>query len=298
MAVRLLILLLFSTSFCSGQIDWNSKYEVNKHFEFGAQHQYLVKELGNVPNLIFGSKYEIDFVVNLVVVDTASGGAWFSYSSMVNSVTQRNDSTAYILASLMDHLMLYLYFKDGRFQPDSATYHSVKLNTVARLDSINTYSKKNALFVEYLRNELKKDVGLEILLSPLTVFSTFYSSGVYKKYPTGEYGYATNLLNKPQFGGSIVKEWKATSKDSLLRLDYTFTGDSFAAAQYFKTQYQPLFLLAGKKKKDSFFPPEMKFVNHYSFKTKPNNPFPVYLYSKTVSEYFYRSVSEIEIREL
>jgi hypothetical protein len=155
---------------------------------------------------LFGSNYEVTSIVTFRVVDTASGGYWIRYQVSPIAVKQRKDSSAYLLASLMEGIDLALFAKDGQLHLDSADYFSTKERIAIKLDSITSQQfigKKDMQYIELLKTELKKDAGLGNLLSPLMLFETYYSSEDYKQFRLTTAGSAADILNEVLFRGDI-----------------------------------------------------------------------------------------------
>ena len=114
-------------------------------------------------------------------------------------------------------------------------------------------------------------------------------TGVNLKWPIG--------VSFDGFYRYIEKEWKSTSKDSTVVLNYVFTGHPIRAAQYYKPIYEELIALNKTKLPKGFaFPKDMRYIINYTFHAQRGSPFPEYLFKKNVSEYLIRSIRKIEMK--
>lgn len=293
--------MLSYSNVSSAQNAWLTSFPINTKFVLGESRHYAVNEFFKIDNLFIGIKSTIQSTVHFRVIDTADGGYWIKYSVNVNSAKANKDSSVYITATLTDNIKIYFYAKNGFVYIDSSSYHNTKNRVSKMLDSIATtqsFGKKTNQFINYLQVHLKNDEGLGLLISPLMIFEVYYCSEVYKKFRITTSGNAENVLNKKLFTGSIDKEWKSTSKDSVVRLEYFFTGNPTEAANYFKPICEELLLRANIKIKKNMLPAEMIYISNYTFTTQPAKSFPKEMYKKTVSEYLFRTVSKIEMKEI
>jgi len=280
---------------------WTDAFSIKKTFNVGESKSYEVNEFFKIDNLFLMIRSEVNSTVNFQVIDTAEAGYWLSYTVNTNSVKQHNDSSAYIIAQLMNGLQLYVYLKNGHSHLDSLVYFKVKKRIEEEVNSMAVYQKfgkKNTQFIQYLQNELKKDEGLGFLLGPLALFESYYSSNVYKKFRITTEGKEVNILKKILFGGIISQKWQSTTKDSTVKLNYFFTGDPVPAARYYKSIYEPLLIANNIKRGKYFYPAEMRYIADYTFHSRPGRSFPLSLYKKVVSEYIFRSVIKIDMKEL
>jgi len=275
-------------------------FQVKTTFELGESQTYEVNELFKIDNIFVGLRSELESTVSFRVIDTAKGGYWIMYTVNVNSVKQHKDSSAYLMATLMDGMQLFFYAKDGYTYLDSSFYYKTKKRISAEVDSMatsQTFGKSNMQFLQYLQFELKKDAGLGFLLAPLVLFEEYYSSGVYKQLDLPIDGEAGDILNHHLFSGYIQKEWKTTSKDSTVVLNYLFTGHPIKAARYYRPIYEELIAVNKTKLPNRFvFPSDMRYIDDYTFHAQRGRPFPEYLFKKNVSEYLIRSIRKIEMK--
>jgi hypothetical protein len=301
MRITFFLIILFYSYSCIGQISWSASFLIKHGFELGEQKTYTVSEFSKVDNIFMGFRATVESTVNFNVIDTADGGYWIKYTVNVNLAKAGRDSSVYIKATLTDGIQINFYAKNGIIKLDSLSYFKTKDRVTAALDSIanqQTFSKKNAQFIRYLQSELKKEEGLGILLGPMMIFEVYYSSQVYKKFRLNSDGISQNILKKTLFAGFIEKEWISTSKDSTVLLNYFFTGHPVAAAQYYKPKCEEILAAENIKIGRYFFPPEMRYINDYNFRTQPRKSFPSYMYTKIVSEYKFRSVNKIKMTEI
>ncbi len=297
----ILFLFLFHTMTSFAQLNWGDKFTVNDTFSIGQEKNYQVSEFFKIDNLFFGDRYEIKSNVNFNVVDTSNGGYWINYYVTTNLVNRDMDSTAYIISTLMDGINLYFFAKNGILKLDSSIYYETKKRIVNKLDSMSTqqaFGKTKIKFIEYLRTQLKKDAGLGYLLAPLLLFEDYYSSFEYKKFRITKKGSAQDILNSEQFSGDISQEWSGTSKDKTVNLNRIFVGHPVGSAKYYKSIYEPIFAEHNIKVGKNFWPPEMRYLSSYKFQSIASEAFPKFLYKKVVSEYFFRSVLKIEMKDL
>ena len=292
------VVIFLSISSIAQPID-KYAFSVKTTFELGESQTYEVNELFKIDNIFIGLRSELISTVSFQVIDTAKGGYWIMYTVHVNSVKQHKDSSAYLMASLMDGMRLFFYAKDGYAYLDSPTYYKTKKRVSAEVDSMattQTFGKSNMQYIKYLQFQLKKDAGLGFLLAPLILFEEYYSSGVYKQLDLPTDGGARDVLNKPLFSGYVQKEWKSIYKDSTVLLNYVFTGHPIRAAEYYKPIYEALIAINNTKMPKRFvFPSDMRYIDDCTFHAQPGNPFPTYLFIKNVSEYFIRSVKKVEM---
>lgn len=300
MRIIFLLIVTFFSYFSIGQTTWNSAFMVEQDFKLRESQTYDVSEFSKVDNIFFGFRSTLESTVNFKVIDTVNGGYWINYNVSVNLAKASRDSSVYIKAALIDGIQIFLYAKNGIILLDSLSYFNTKDRVSSKLDSIanqHTFGKKLGKFIRYLQIELKNEDGLEMLLGPLMTFEVYYSSQVYKKFRLTTDGTAQTILKKSLFGGFIEKEWISTSKDSTARLNYVFTGHPVSAAQYYKPRYIEVLASENVKRGKHFFPPEMRFIDDYTFSAKSGKSFPSHMFRKIVSEYLFRSVIKIEMRE-
>ncbi len=301
MQIKLLCLVLLSPFIGFAQSNWATKFFVKTSFEVGESKRYKVNELFKIDHLFYGTRSEVKSTVVFQVIDTSAGGFWIHYSANSNLAQKQKDASVELIASLTNGINLLIYAKNGYSQLDSITYFSTKARIASKLDSIaahQTFENTNKQFIKYLQNELNKDAGLEILLAPLIAFETYYSSEYYSKFRISSEGRIENILNKALFPGNTEREWKNTSKDNTLNLNFTFTGHPVTAAQYFKSIYDPILNANKIKRGKYYYPPEVRYIMNYTFKIRPNDCFPKEIHRKTVSEFLFRSVGKMEMKAL
>jgi len=301
MQIIILSVIIFFSVPSLAQPSWTDKFTIKTTFELGDLKTYQVGEFFKIDNLFFGGRYEVESTVSFQVVDTAAGGYWINYRASTNSVSQHRDSSAHIIAALLNGIDLFIYAKNGHLQLDSTKYADTKKRIANELDSMSVkraFGKTSNQFIQYLKSELKQEAGLGFLLAPLMLFEEYYSSREFKKFRITVAGNARDILYKPLFNGEVGREWKSTSKDSLVKLNSIFTGHPFAAAQYYKSIYEPILAANGIRRGKHFWPPQMKYESNCIFHCQPGNSFPKSLNKKVVSEYIFRSVLKLEMTEI
>jgi hypothetical protein len=293
-------LLLFFSLSAFPQSRWNDQFAVKTSFELGQSQTYAVSQFFKIDNILWSIKSEVNSLVNFQVIDTADGGYWIRYSINVFSVKQHNDSSAYVIAALLNGMEQFVYAKGGFLTLDSAFYFKSKKRVAEQLDSIATqrsFGKNTTQLIKHLQTELKEEAGLGALLAPLMLFEEYYSSGTYKKFFVQNRGSVVNILHKHLFDGNIGNKWEFTSKDTTLQLSRLFTGDPVPTARYFKPFYEAVLAANNIKRGRSFYPLEMRYLDEYTFRTRPGSSFPLYLHNRKLSEYIWRGVSKIVMRE-
>lgn len=293
--------ILFTSHIVLGQNRYTDHFKVSTDFELGETHTYEVSEFFKIDHILFGIRSTVFSTVSFKVIDTADGGHWLKYSIKIDKVKQNNDSTAYILAALADGLQLLVFAKDGQIVPDSILYHKTKEKILTKLDFITnsqTFGKKMIVYINFLRAELNENAGLGSLLRPLMLFKVYHDSKAYKKFRTNERSGAANILNEKLFSGAAGNKWESSNKDSTVSLNILFVADPVPAARFYKPIYESLLAANNIRKGKNFYPPEMRYIIDYNFKTQPGKTFPVSLQQKVVSEYLFRSVNRVEMKEV
>lgn len=300
MKITACLILILSSFTMFGQTSWTQKYSVKTTFKLGESHIYEVNELFKLDNIFYRIRSEIKSTVIFEVVDTANGGEWIRYNVFTNSVKQKRDSSAILIAKLMDGIQLYIYAKNGFLQLDSTSYYKTKNRVSKALDSItvNEPTTKKNQYIAFIKSELEKPSGLGSLLTPLLIFESYYFSKEYKKYLLTETGESTDIFHNVSFYGGIEKQWKTTTQDSIVKLNFKFIGDPTQAASYYKAYYKKLLEAQNIKKGKNFYPDFMRYISDYRFQSKFNCAFPILLSRKSVSEYLFRTVSKVTMKEL
>lgn len=295
------LFLLFVVCNAIGQSKWHSSYTLNTALYIGESHTYHVSDFFKVDEFFIGFRSEVKSVVNFTVVDTAQNGYWIRYKVLEAYSKNSSDYQSEITAKLLEEINLLAFVSDSATFLDSISYYKNKKAVEFKLGesfSSSELGKKDQEFVTALRKKLKEDAGLETLLGPLIMFEMYYTSGTYKLFRISAPGVTTDILNNIHFDGTIDKKWEKTSKDSILRLNYLFTGHPAKAARYYKSIYEPLLAAKNIKRGKLFYPPEMIYKSEYDFSVKAGVSFPISIFRKTVGEYIIRSVNKVEMREI
>lgn len=294
------ILMCLAGTSQSSQARWHDQYKVKTGFEIGETQTYEVTEFQKVDNILLGIRSTIESLVRFEVKDTANGGYWILYSVLSNSVKKQHDSSTYIMSELTQGLQQYFYVKDGMILLDSANLRSNIEELTEKLDElVNSFSfgKTTRQFIVRLKAELDNGDGIAAFLAPLNLFANYYSAGVYKKFRIDTKTTYGTLFSNKTFTGLMGNKWESTSKDSTVKLSRLFTGDPVATARYHRPIYEAILASNGITRKNSFYPPQMRYINEYEFTVPPQRSFPSYLYKKVVSEYLWREVIKIEMKK-
>ena len=295
-------IFILSLVTANAQSPWATSFNVNTTPEIGMAKIYAVTDFQKVDNLFYGYRSEVKSTVTFIVLDTMAGGYWIRYRAESGSIDEKNDSSAYYLSLLTDGLELNLYLKNGRMLLDSVSYFRCKNRIAAMVDSImahETFHGKLFYFMNELQATLKEDAGLGgSFLGPLELFITWYSSGSYSKFRFAANGYKEDILHKYLFRGMITQQWKGSSKSGGIELNHVFTADPVEGAKYLRGQFETALGRNNIHLKKNDYPPEVRLVNDYNYYIQSGSFFPYRITSKSVSEYLFRSVGKIEMKEM
>jgi len=273
---------------------------IKPNFSIGDSLSYIVSEEEKTSSLIVLSKGKHQFEVKFLILDTSNGYTINFTTKLIKPIGKKFviEST---LDKLRDGINLTYKLNNSGWLIDIVSYRNNQLKAVAMLDSIavsTDLSRKELGSLQYLRNQLEKPDGLQLLLGPIILFNQIYLNRPFRNqkdyYPSS----LVNIFYQPQITGTgISKLNKIDIQSGMANVSIDFIANRDSAAKVIIPMYKELlYEMTGKMPKLSLENVKCEF--HSQYEVEISKGYPQHIFKRQVIVYGDKSISETNMEIL